>query len=263
MRELRFAWRAIRLNLRNSAELRSSFALSALGMALNNVSFIVIWVTFVRSVGNIGGWTAMDIVGLQGFNAMSFGIAFSFCAGFRRMGDVVASGAFDRFMLSPTNLLLRVGTSSFGVSAVGDILFGVVCLAIYCRTLPLEPVTWVAVPVLIASTTAVMAAAAIVAASAAFLFSEPRTAMNSFFELFLTPSLFHGGAFQGAMRFVFTFLVPSLLVGALPVEVLKQQSWGKLLMVSLISAAWLALSFVLFRKAVRRYESANFFTFGS
>ena len=131
MKELRFALYAIKKNIQSSVELRTSFVMNIFGMAINNTAFIILWGFFVKSVGVIGGWTVADIIGLQGFVALCFGIVFSAGAGIRKLADYTASGAFDRFMLSPKNLLVRIATSSFGVSALGDIVFGIVCLGIY------------------------------------------------------------------------------------------------------------------------------------
>src|SRR3990167_859684 len=131
IKELSFALYAIKKNIQSSAELRTSFLMNIVGMTINNTAFIILWGFFVKSVGVIGGWTVADIIGLQGFVAICFGIVFSAGAGIRKLADYTASGAFDRFMLSPKNLLVRIATSSFGVSALGDIVFGIVCLGIY------------------------------------------------------------------------------------------------------------------------------------
>ena len=77
LKELKFALYAIKKNLENSAELRSSFLMNVFGMALNNIAFIFLWVFFVKSVGVVGGWTAYDIVGLQGFITFSGGFILS------------------------------------------------------------------------------------------------------------------------------------------------------------------------------------------
>ena len=94
-KDLRFTLYAIKKNIQNSAELRGSFLMNIVGMAINNSAFILIWIFFVKSVGEIGGWTAADIVALQGFSAISFGVVFSIFAGIRRLPDTVSSGAFD------------------------------------------------------------------------------------------------------------------------------------------------------------------------
>jgi ABC-2 type transport system permease protein len=263
MKELTFALYAIKKNIQNSAELRTSFLMNIIGMGINNTAFIVLWVFFVKSVGNIGGWTAADIIGLQGFVALCFGIVFSAGDGIYRLATYVASGAFDRFMLSPKNLLVRIATSSFRVSSLGDLVFGAVCLGIYAFLLHATGWQILLMALLVVISSTVFLAATIAIQSTSFFFIDAGPVTGSLFELFLTPSLFHGGAFQGTMRFVFTFIIPSLLVGALPVEIVRNVSLGQLLLVSVLAVFWLVISIRIFNHAIKRYESSNFMTFGS
>ncbi|MEI8270623.1 MAG: ABC-2 family transporter protein, partial [bacterium] len=263
MKELKFALYAIKKNIQSSAELRASFLMNIVGMSINNTAFIILWGFFVKSVGVIGGWTVADIIGLQGFVALCFGIVFSAGAGIRKLADYTASGAFDRFMLSPKNLLVRIATSSFGVSALGDIVFGIVCLSIYAFLIHATIYQILLIGLLVIISTVVFLSAAIAIYSTSFFFTDASSVTGSLFELFLTPSLFHGGAFQGVMRFIFTFAVPSLLVGALPVEIVRDISLGKLLLVSVLAIFWFVVSINIFNRAVKRYESSNFMTFGN
>ena len=263
MKELKFALYAIKKNIQNSAELRTSFLMNIVGMSINNTAFIILWGFFVKSVGVIGGWTVADIIGLQGFVALCFGIVFSAGAGIRKLADYTASGAFDRFMLSPKNLLVRIATSSFGVSALGDIVFGIVCLGIYAFLIHATIYQILLIALLVVISTIVFLAAAIAIYSTSFFFTDASSVTGSLFELFLTPSLFHGGAFQGAMRFIFTFAIPSLLIGALPVEIVRDISLGKLLLVSVLAIFWFIVSINIFNRAIKKYESSNFMTFGN
>lgn len=263
IKELRFALYSIKKNIQNSAELRTSFLMNIIGMSINNTAFIVLWGFFVQSVGTIGGWTVADIIGLQGFTALCYGIVFSAGAGIRKLADYIASGSFDRFMLSPKNLLLRVATSSFGVSALGDIVFGIVCLGIYVVIMQATIYQILLMVLLVVISTIVFLSAAITVQSASFFFIDASAVTSSLFELFLTPALFHGGAFQGVMRFVFTFIIPSLLIGTLPVEIVRDISLTKLLLVSILALFWFFVSTQIFNRAVRKYESSNFMTFGS
>jgi ABC-2 type transport system permease protein len=262
-KEINFAMYAIKKNIQSSAELRTSFWMNVFGMMLNNVSFVLIWVFLIQTVGNIGGWSQADIFGLQGIVALVFGIVFSIGSGLREMPQLISSGRFDQFMLSPKNLLARIATSSFGASAVGDVFFGIICLVIYLSmisaTLPQIGMTLLLIIISLIAFTGVT----IAIQSINFFFTDPEAVTRSMFELFFTPALFHGGAFQGTTRFVFTFLVPSLLIGTLPVEAITQTSISKMILVLALSIFWFVLSLWLFKKAVRRYESANFMTFGS
>ncbi len=262
-KELYFAWYAIKKNIQSSAELRTSFLMNVIGMAINNSAFVLLWVFFVKSVGVIGGWTAADIVGLLGFGALSYGLVFSVAIGVRKLPDYVASGSFDRFMLSPKNILLRVATSAFSSSAVGDIVFGVASLAVYAVLIRMDLIQLLMMLALIIMTTITFLSIVIAVFSISFFFMDANSVSSGLFELFLTPSIFHGGAFQGVMRFIFIFLIPSLLIGALPVEAVRNISELKFLLIAALTVFWFILSIKIFYRAVKRYESSNFMTFGS
>lgn len=262
MQEIQFALYAIKKNIQSSAELRTSFLMNVVGMAVNNIAFILLWIFFVQSVGIIGGWTALDVVALQGFTALSYGIVFSVGAGIRKLPDYVASGTFDRFMLSPKNILLRTSTASFGASAVGDIAFGIICLIIFGIMTHITLMQAGVIVLLVILTTILFFAVIVTVYSTSFLFVDANSVTNGIFELFFTPSLFHGGAFQGPTRAFFMFVIPSLLVGAIPVEIIKTLSLEKLAIVSIFTIIWFFISLKTFNWAVRRYESSNFMTFG-
>jgi ABC-2 type transport system permease protein len=263
LKELYFAFYAIKKNIQSSAELRASFLMNIVGMIVNNMAFIILWVFFVRSVGVIGGWTAIDIVGLQGFTAIVYGIIFSAGAGVRKISDYVASGSFDRFLLSPKNVLLRVTTSSFGVSAVGDIVFGTACLFIYAILIQADIKQIVLMAFLVVVSSVVFFAMALLIASMNFFLTDANLAAGGLFEIFFTPALFHGGAFQGVMRFIFTFLIPSLLIGTLPVEAVKGFSLGTAGLITLLALFWLLFAVTFFNYGIKKYESSNFMTFGN
>ncbi len=263
LKDLNFAFYAIKKNIQSSAELRASFLINIFGMVLNNSAFVILWVYFVKSVGIIGGWTAADIIGFQGFAALSYGVVFSMGAGIRKLPEYVTSGAFDGFMLSPKNLLVRVATSSFNSSAIGDGVFGLACLIIYAVLIHASLGQILLMILLIFFSIAVFLSTAIAVFSTSFLFVDSLAVSTSLFELFMTPTLYHGGAFQGTMRFIFTFVIPSLVVGALPVEALKDFSVAKIALIGVLAVLWFILSQKIFEKAVRKYESSNFMTFGS
>lgn len=263
LNDLRFALYSIKKNIAGSAELRSSFLMNVFGMAINDIAFIFLWVFFVRSVGIIGGWTSADIVGLMGFSALSFGAIMSVFNGIFRLPEYVATGSFDRFMLSPKNLLVRVATSSLQPSAVGDLLFGSVSLVVYCFLIQASFAQIVLTILLAIGVCVAFLAILVIIFSTSFLVVDASTTTNSLFNLFLGPSLFHGGVFQGAMRFIFTFIIPSLLIGALPAEALKNASWTAFGTIIGFTAFLSVVSVLVFYKAVRKYESANFMTFGN
>jgi ABC-2 type transport system permease protein len=263
MKEIKFALYAIKKNIQNNAELKTSFLMNVFGMAINDIAFIIIWVFFVKTVGVINGWTASDIIGLLGFSSLCIGIVLSLGDGFTRLPDLVSSGSFDRFLLSPKNLLIRIATSSFGSSAVGDVIFGIICLIFYGILINATLFQILLIIFLIIVTTTIFLSLVIIIYSTSFLFIDSNQVTTEIFNFFITPSLFNGGAFHGLMKFFFIFIVPSLLLGAIPVEIIKDISMSKLLLVCILALFWFILSIKIFNKCVKKYESSNFMTFGN
>lgn len=81
--------------------------------------------------------------------------------------------------------------------------------------------------------------------------------------MFLSNSLYHGGAFIGVLRFIFTFIMPSLLLGAIPVEIVKNLSITNLIIIVLLTIFWFIIAVLFFNKSLKKYESNNLFGFGS
>ncbi|MFZ2205387.1 MAG: ABC-2 family transporter protein [Minisyncoccia bacterium] len=262
-KEINFALYAIKKNLAGSAELRTSFLMNIFGMTINNISFVIIWVFLVQTAGDIGGWTSADVFGLQGFVALVYGFVFSFGAGLKDIPRLVSSGIFDQFLLSPKSLLVRTATSSFSASAIGDVFFGIICLIVYLVMISAGIPQILLTLLLTIFSVFAFIGVTISIQSISFYFTDPDSVTRSIFELFFSPSLFHGGAFQGPTRFFFTFIIPSLVIGTLPVEAVSHLSYGKVALVGIISIFWLFFSFWLFKRAVKKYESSNFMTFGA
>ena len=262
-KEIKFALYATKKNIQNGAELRGSFLMNVFGMAINNIAFIFLWVYFIKSVGVVGGWTAADIIGLQAFVAIGYGLVFSTMMGIRKIPEYISFGSFDRYLLSPKNLLVRIATASFNASAIGDLIFGLICFVVYAFLIPFSFYQFVMMVILIFFATLALLSMSILIGATSFFFVDPDSVTRGFFDLFITPSMFHGGAFQGGLRFVFTFLIPSLVIGALPVEAVRTLSFEKFILVGVLSFIWFFISLKFFRYAIKKYESSNFMTFGN
>jgi ABC-2 type transport system permease protein len=205
----------------------------------------------------------MDVVAMQGIAALNFGLVFSLLNGVTQISNYVGMGNFDRFLLSPKNLLLRICVSKFGVSALGDVLFGFLCLCAYILIVKISAVQMLLLATGVIISSFVMFSMMLLSQAVSFFLMDPRSGTRGLFELFLTPSLFHGGAFQGGLRLFFTFIIPALLTGALPVDAVRNISWPQLGFIALLASLWLLISIWFFYKGVRRYESANLTTFGT
>ena len=99
--------------------------------------------------------------------------------------------------------------------------------------------------------------------SISFYLMDGYNISNGLYGMFIGNSTYHGGAFTGILRFIFIFIMPSLLLGAVPVEIVKTLSVNSLIMIVGLTIVWLIVSVVFFYKSLRKYESNNLFGFGS
>ncbi len=253
----------IKKNFKNEKELRSSFIISIIGMIINNIAFLILWYYFGKTVGNLNGWRPVDIFGLYGFSTTSYGIVVSLFYGIFNIPNYITSGNFDRYLLTPKNILLKVSTSAISTSAVGDLLFGIICFIIFVCYSKLTVIQILASLLLIIIASIIFYSFSLICMSISFYLMDGSNVSNGLYGMFLSNSLYHGGAFTGILRLIFIFVVPSLLLGAIPVEIIKSMSLLNLIVVISLAVFWLLLAIFFFYKSLRKYESNNLFGFGA
>ena len=263
MRNVKLALLNIKKNFQNAKELKSAFITSIVGMCINNIAFIVLWYYFGKMVGNINGWEPFDIFGLYGFSATSFGLVCSFFYGVYNIPTYISTGNFDKYLLTPKNTLLKVSTSAISTSAIGDLVFGIICFAIFAVISKLTFFQIIVSILLMLIASIIFFAFSLICMSVSFYLMDGENISQGLYGMFVSASLYHGGAFTGVLKVVFVFVIPSLLLGAIPVELVKSMSLSHICLISLLTIFWLVLSIGFFYKSLRKYESNNFFGFGN
>lgn len=262
MRSLRLAIINIKKNFLNARELKSAFIISIIGMFLNNFSFTFLWLYFGKSVGVLNGFAPMDIFGIYAINTTSYGIVCAFLYGLFNIPSYISSGNFDKFLITPKNTLIKVVTSSISTSAFGDLLFGVTCFIIFCLSTKISLIGILLVILFIILSTIVFFSFSLICMSISFYLMDGENISNGLYGMFVGSSLYHGGAFTGVLKAIFIFIVPSLLLGAIPIEIINSFSFVKILLFIVLTVFWLVFSIYFFYRSLRKYESNNFFGFG-
>jgi len=263
VKEIKFALESIKQNIKSSAELRASFLTSLFGMMINNSAFLVIWMSFGNLAGNMGGWQTIDYLLSYGMVALSFGVCYGFFAGIRYLPEIVRFGDLDKFLLSPKNVLLRISVSKFEASAIGDLAFGMICVSAWVFITGNSSIfTLLNILFFTLSASLIFFFYGVAANSLAFYFADSRIIIQGVWEMLLTPAIFYGGAFQGIIKNVFIFIVPAMLLGNLPLEIIKHPTLNMYLLTVGITFFWIVFSIYIFYKSIRKYESSNFINFG-
>ena len=261
MGSLKLAVVNIKKNFLNARELKSAFIISVIGMVLNNLSFTFLWLYFGKSVGVLNGFAPMDIFGIYAINTTAYGVINAFFYGLFNIPSYISSGNFDKFLITPKNTLVKVVTSDISTSAFGDLLFGVMCFLIFLLSTKLSLIGILLMIIFTVLASIIFFSFSLICMSISFYLMDGENISNGLYSMFVGSSLYHGGAFTGVLKAIFIFIVPSLLVGAFPLEIILNFSLFKLLLLICLTLFWLVFSIYFFYKSLRRYESHNFFGF--
>lgn len=262
MRSLKLAIVNIKKNFLNARELKSAFIISIIGMVLNNFSFTFLWLYFGKSVGVLNGFAPMDIFGIYAINTTSYGIVCAFLYGLYNIPSYISSGNFDKFLITPKNTLVKVVTSSISTSAFGDLLFGITCFIIFCLSTKIGLIGILLMILFTFLSTVVFFSFSLFCMSISFYLMDGENISTGLYSMFVGSSLYHGGAFTGVLKAIFIFIIPSLLLGAVPLEIILNFSFYKVLLLIALSLFWLIFSIYFFYRSLKKYESNNFFGFG-
>jgi ABC-2 type transport system permease protein len=250
-------WEIIKNNFCSAAALRGAFVMQIVGMMVNNSFFVMVWVFFFHTFGKINGWTATEYFAMMGVNALAFGLAMSLFYGSALLPRMIDNGSFDSLLLSPRRLYLRILTSSLNMSAVGDFIFGLALIVLYgivshASGLQIAQLLSLSIPA-----AAIICNFSLFTSLIAFFIPDSFSLARNAFDMFISPSLYPSGLFGGALRFIFIFIVPSLVIGGLPVESVINADWKTYGLIWLLAILWTTFTVWALSVAVKKYESGN------
>ncbi len=250
----RYAWN---MNIRAALENRIAFLLQVFGMILNDSAFVVVWLIFFTTFGTVHGWTGWDSVGLLGFSTLTFGVAFSFFGGAPWINRYVADASLDGMLLSPNIVLWRVLTSKIDIAALGDAVFGIVLLVLYAVHIGAAGATVGFIALAVLPGIAITVAMSILSQLPSFFFLDGDSIAMSLYKSFLSPSLYPSALYSDAARVFYTVIIPAMLVGGMPVEIVRAQSVPMMIALWVAAITWVIIAIFAFYACLRKYESGN------
>ena len=200
-------------------------------MIINNGCFIIQWIILYSLKDNVGGYSFKQVLLLWGVAAFTYGLSrFIFKEAFS-LPDIINSGKLDNYLVQPKNVLISCITSSVEVSALGDILYGFIMIAIFGPSL-LNVTMFIICGFLGALT---ITSISIIFSSLSFWFGRTEMITNTVFYTFL----------------------PLGITAYVPVQLISNFDIKYLLFIIFGTAFFVALAFIIFYKGLKRYSSAN------
>ena len=243
-----------KLNMKKEWKYKSSFFMQIFMMILNDLFFIIQWLIIFSLIINIGGYGFDETMLLWGIAAGGFGIAHGFFGGAWNIKDIVYDGKLDVYLTQPKSVLINVCCSSTDVSAIGDIIYAFVVLAIIGA-----PWWWylMIIPIMILAGL-IYLSTYVVYVSLCFYIKRGDAVARSVEGTINKAANYPPAIYNFAVKALFFTLIPTFFYTFIPAEYffLNFNIWWALGSVA-VTALWVSLAFVCFNKGLKKYNSGS------
>ena len=232
---------------------KTSFIMNVSFMILNNASFIIQWIVIYSLKDNVGGYSFNQVLLLWAIAASTYGFSHFIFKKSYSLSDIITNGKLDSFLVQPKNVLISAITSDIEVSALGDILYGYIVLAISGLTL-----TRFLLFTLFSITGAIVITdIAVLLGSLSFWFGKSDMIADTGNSLMTNFATYPDGIFKGISRILLLTVIPVGLTSYFPVWIMTKFDLGLSLIVIGITIIITIFTFIIFYKGLRRYSSTN------
>lgn len=254
-RHLKIALRYFKVNLNSAMEYRASFLTQAFGMALSNATFVFFWwVAFSQVGGRIGGYEFRDVMFIWALCSSAFGLSHVLFDNANQLTRLIVTGELDTFLLQPCNLLLNICCARTSLSAYGDLLYGVVLMAL---TQGGNGQAWLFFALGVPVGALLMAAIGLTAHTLTFYFGDASIVGSMSQEFVVSFCIYPAGIYPRAVQLLMYSLIPAAFIAHVPLRLARNFTVGWLLVWLAASVAYCAFAVWFFYRGLKKYESGN------
>lgn len=253
---LKYLWLCVCFNVKESVSNKKSFIIQTIAMFINNFVFIFFWqILFNNKGGSINGLFIEDILYLWSIPTIGYGIAFFCFGGLDTLCKDIVDGNLDIYLTKPKNSLISTLTSRSILSAMGDLLFGIVCGVIAVKFNVFKVVFMLALGVLSGVlTTCILTSVRLLA----FWLGDISNAAHKYtHSLFVTLTIYPENMFPSIIKFLMYTAIPAMYVAHIPVRIMHTFSITSIMLLIAVTAFFMWLMFFIYRMGLKKYESGN------
>lgn len=246
----------LKTSIKSSISKRRAFIAESILMVISNLVFVLIWWIFFRQFKNIAGWDFHDVIILTIVGGAGNGLMQIFFGGVRNFSKVIRSGDLDPFMTQPKNILLHIASSKSLSKGWGHLMTAFT-LIILERVF--SPFTLFLVFIGVFCACLVFTSVNIIAHSFSFWTRTIEGVSKKYCDALFVFSLYPTNIYSGLLQVVMFTLIPAGVISYLPVELVRNFSWSKVLILLGSSTVFVGLAIIMFYMGLKRYESGNKF----
>ena len=240
---------------------RADFFVDSAGVIaalLVQLAFLGVLYSKIRT---LSGWSFEQLVFIHGFSLVPLGLFNLISSNLWEFSERhIVEGKFDRVLLRPVNPLFQVLFESFNVSALNEIVIGLVLLVTAGAQLGLSPhpIDFVVFPVLAVSAAAVYLGVFVFLTAVSFWF-EDRLGIGAPVYNMIRFARYPVTIYHPAVRALLSWVIPFGFAAFYPSTPFLRASdfYWLAALTPVVGAACLTLAFLAFRAGTARYTSTG------
>lgn len=243
-----------KLSIFTAMEYRIPFLTQVIGMIVNNFSLLALWYIFFQKFHDIKGWTFLDNATLFSMAAVLFSVVFISARGVMDLAKNINRGELDYFLTFPKNSLWYLSVSKTEISAIGDLISGMIVYIFFIHPTPGQFLYFLGVSLLAGL---ILLNFIIIVQSIGFFVGNFEDGAFALFESVLGFINYPQNIFYGNLKFAMMTIIPAFFIVSLPVSLIRVFDLQILLT---LFGYWL-LTFIvaikLYNLGIKRYESGS------
>ncbi len=262
-RYLKLYFTYIKRSIITRLEYKRDTFISILNFTIGNVCSILSIYFIMQSIPSLKGWSMAQLGFLYGFSMMPVALDHIFCDDLWTVAYYkVKEGEMDRMFIRPVPVLFQVIAETFQLEGLGELIVGVVMLAICGGMIN---VTWSYGSILVLFIATIFGAVIITSlkiafASLSFKFKSSGPLLQVVYN-FINYTHYPVSIYHKAVRFLLTFIFPFALIISFPVEVFlgigNISPYALCAIIICVASAMLSISIIIWSSMAKHYESTG------
>ncbi|MGA5300296.1 ABC transporter permease [Nucisporomicrobium flavum] len=261
MRTVRLYLRLLGAHFRSLLEYEADFVILVVATVLMQVVNIVFLAALFAKVPALNGWTFWSVLMMFGAVALAEGVGSLFFDGMWSLAWQINRGELDYFLVRPYPVALQSSSAKIGVNGLSNIVMGVIMIGTGLAHVDIAWTPWRVLlgALLLISSVVIKLSINLATNAVSFWLSSPTPlfafAMHQVGDLARFPLSIYPIALKAALGAV----LPFAFISFFPVAYLLdtgQSRWIGLL-TPLVAAYCAVAAAVIFKRGMRRYESAG------
>lgn len=251
--QLKVTIKSIKYNIMRQMLNKVTFVSNIIFMMLNNACFLIQWIILFNLKETMGGYDLQDVFLLWALAASTYGLAHITCHKAFRLPELIINGKLDQFLVQPKDVLISAITSDTAVSAIGDLLYGIIVLLVCKPTIEV-----IALFIFFTITGAIVVVSfAVIVGSLSFWFVKADNFSENLNGAIINFATYPDSIFKGSIKIILYTIIPVGIANYMPIHVMMKFDFFEFFIVILGTIFISVLSYVIFNIGLKRYSSTN------